>query len=83
MKGFEARDGMAVAELDDEERLVVARIVADVGLLLSGEPFGSEPEPAGLRTKSFVKHAYNLGKKPGVENAMGWGNNGRLAANSY
>lgn len=46
MRGFEERDGAAVAELDDEERLVIARIVADVGLLLGGEPFGSEPEPA-------------------------------------
>lgn len=42
MKGFEERDGVAVAELDDEERMVVARIVADVGLLLGGEPFGME-----------------------------------------
>ena len=30
MRGFEARGGDAVATLDDEERLVVARIVADV-----------------------------------------------------
>jgi len=36
------RDGMAVAVLDDEERTVVARIVADVGLLLGGESFGLE-----------------------------------------
>ena len=40
MKGFEARGTAAVAELDDEERMVVARIVADVGLLLGGEQFG-------------------------------------------
>ena len=31
-----------MAELDQEERMVVARIVADVGLLLSGENFGME-----------------------------------------
>jgi hypothetical protein len=38
-----ARGGaFAVAELDTEERMVVARIVADVGLLLSGENFGME-----------------------------------------
>ena len=42
MKGFVARDGQAVAELDDEERMVIARIVADVGLLLGGEQFGMD-----------------------------------------
>lgn len=42
MKGFVDRDGVAVAELDDEERTVVARIVADVGLLLGGEQFGMD-----------------------------------------
>lgn len=40
MRGFEARGTEAVAELDDEERLVVARIVADVAGLLGAEPFG-------------------------------------------
>ncbi|WP_061960673.1 DUF2017 family protein [Demequina flava] len=40
MRGFVATDNGAVAQLDDEERTVVARIVADVGLLLGGEPFG-------------------------------------------
>lgn len=49
MRAFEARDGVAVAELDDDERMVVARIVADVGLLLSGETFGMG-EPAPLET---------------------------------
>ena len=43
MKAFEARDGVAVAELDAEERMVIARIVADVGLLLGGDAFGMEP----------------------------------------
>jgi len=47
VRGFE-RDGndAAVAELDDEERMVIARIVADVGLLLSGEVFGMETPAA-------------------------------------
>lgn len=40
MRGFAARDGEAVAGLDEDERLVIARIVADVGLLLGGEAFG-------------------------------------------
>jgi hypothetical protein len=42
VKAFEVRGDAAVAELDDEERMVVARIVADVGLLLGGEAFGME-----------------------------------------
>lgn len=42
MKGFILSEAYAVAELDDEERMVVARIVADVGLLLSGEQFGMD-----------------------------------------
>lgn len=40
MRGFRAEHGVAVAELDDEERLVVARIVADVALLLGADAFG-------------------------------------------
>lgn len=50
MRRFEARDGAAVARLDSQERMVVARVVADVGLLLGGEVFGLEdprPEPEG------------------------------------
>ncbi|WP_082105591.1 DUF2017 family protein [Demequina subtropica] len=43
MRAFAARDGAAVAALDEDERLVIARIVADVGLLLGGESFGSAP----------------------------------------
>jgi len=49
MKGFRSQGGDAVAELDDEERLVVARIVADVALLLGADAFGEgydEPAPA-------------------------------------
>lgn len=44
MKAFTpSPDGSTlVAELDMEERMVVARIVADVGLLLTGENFGME-----------------------------------------
>ncbi|MFW7414313.1 DUF2017 family protein [Demequina sp. SO4-18] len=42
MKGFSVRGDAAVAELDDEERMVIARIVADVGLLLGGEQFGMD-----------------------------------------
>ena len=44
MKGFEARGEAAVAELDSEERAVIARVIADVGLLLDGESFGMERE---------------------------------------
>ncbi|MFW2513830.1 DUF2017 family protein [Demequina sp. SO4-13] len=42
MKGFAARGEAAVAELDEEERMVIARIIADVGLLLGGEQFGMD-----------------------------------------
>jgi hypothetical protein len=45
VKAFRARRGVAVAELDHDERAVVARIVADVGLLLGGEVFGMESAP--------------------------------------
>ncbi len=45
MRGFEARGDAAVAELDSEERAVIARVIADVGLLLDGESFGMEREP--------------------------------------
>lgn len=49
MRGFEAiadasAPDAAVAVLDVEERAVIARVVADVGLLLGGEPFGMESE---------------------------------------
>ncbi len=42
MRGFHTREQSAVAELDDEERMVIGRIVADVGLLLGGEQFGMD-----------------------------------------
>lgn len=42
MRPFVARDQQAVAGLDEDERLVIARIVADVGLLLGAESFGHD-----------------------------------------
>jgi len=58
VRGFEAVDGDAVAGLDDEERMVLARIVADVGLLLGGENFGfephSHPEPGDALDDPFL-----------------------------
>lgn len=54
MRGFEARGDFAVAELDAEERAVIARVVADVGLLLGGEAFGMEREaPADVEEELF------------------------------
>lgn len=59
MKAFEARGGVAVAQLDHAERAVVARIVADVGLLLGGEVFGMEaeraPEPLDFGVEGFFE----------------------------
>ncbi|WP_297082238.1 DUF2017 family protein [uncultured Demequina sp.] len=64
MRGFEERDGLAVAELDDEERMVIARIVADVGLLLGGEQFGMDApvgRDAGLDDADEIfKHLQGL-----------------------
>ena len=54
MKPFRRRMGAAVAELDDDERTVIARVVADVGLLLGSEPFGMERERAEARTPDDV-----------------------------
>ncbi|WP_062380040.1 DUF2017 family protein [Demequina pelophila] len=42
MRGFRDVGGLAVASLDEEERLVIARIVADVGAMLGGDGFGDE-----------------------------------------
>ena len=47
MKAFLAKGDSAVAELDPQERLVIARVVADVGLLLGSEPFES-PQPQDI-----------------------------------
>lgn len=53
MRAFQVAGSLAVAELDDEERTVIARIVADVGELLGGEKFatrdGEDPGRDGLR----------------------------------
>jgi len=47
VKGFVPHPGGAVAHLDADERAVIARVVADVALLLGSEPFGMErDEPA-------------------------------------
>lgn len=56
MRGFEARGDAAVAELDTEERAVVARVIADVGLLLDGEPFGMEPERVEDAEEELFRH---------------------------
>ncbi len=61
MKAFRARKGVAVAELDREERAVVARIVADVGLLLGGEIFGMENAPWEAETpQDLLDYLTNL-----------------------
>lgn len=56
MKGFEARGDVAVAELDSEERAVVARVIADVGLLLDGEAFGAEREVIEDAEEELFRH---------------------------
>ncbi|WP_062069325.1 DUF2017 family protein [Demequina sediminicola] len=43
MKGFTATGDGLVAELDEEERAVVARLIADVALLLGSDQFGMQP----------------------------------------
>ena len=45
MKAFELDGAHAVAELDDEERTVIARMVADVALVLGSESFGNDDAP--------------------------------------
>ena len=61
MKAFRARRGVAVAELDPEERAVVARIVADVGLLLGGEVFGMEDATWASETpEDLLEYLTNL-----------------------
>lgn len=64
MKGFQEWPGsdqpIAFAELDPDERAVIARVVADVGLLLGGEPFGMEIDvPAGEEDPLF-RHLLGL-----------------------
>jgi len=61
VKAFRGRRGVAVAELDPEERAVVARIVADVGLLLGGEVFGMEDAPWASETpEDLLEYLTNL-----------------------
>ena len=61
MKAFRGRRGVAVAELDPEERAVVARIVADVGLLLGGEVFGMEDAAWASETpEDLLEYLTNL-----------------------
>jgi hypothetical protein len=55
----------AVALLDADERAVIARVVADVGLLLGGEPFAMETEPqardeAGGAEDPLFRHLQGL-----------------------
>lgn len=56
MKGFEPRGEVAVAELDAEERAVVARVIADVGLLLDGEAFGMERAKVDDAEEELFRH---------------------------
>jgi len=56
VRGFEARGDAAVAELDSEERAVIARVIADVGLLLDGESFGTEREDAEDSEEELFRH---------------------------
>jgi hypothetical protein len=60
VKGFEARGDVAVAELDSEERAVIARVIADVGLLLDGEAFGMEPERVVDDEEELFRHLRGL-----------------------
>lgn len=60
MRAFVASPEGAVAQLDEEERTVVARMVADVGLLLGAEPFGMTPpvdRDAGLDAEDALAQA--------------------------
>ncbi|MCB2413493.1 DUF2017 domain-containing protein [Demequina sp. TTPB684] len=56
MRAFEARGDVAVAELDAEERAVVARVIADVGLLLDGEAFGAQREESEDPEEELFRH---------------------------
>jgi len=56
VRAFEARNGAAVAELDAEERAVVARVIADVGLLLAGEAFGTQREQVETPEEELFRH---------------------------
>lgn len=60
MKGFEVRDGAAVAHLDEDERAVIARVVADVGLLLGAESFGMPQAPTDDEDDELFRHLKGL-----------------------
>ena len=61
MKAFRVRGGKAVAILDAQERMVVARVVADVGLLLGGEAFGmGHPRPEAAAGDDLFAHLRGL-----------------------
>jgi len=64
VRGFqESTDGptsVAIAELDNEERAVIARVVADVGLLLGGEPFGMHVDVADVDEDPLFRHLRGL-----------------------
>lgn len=68
MRGFqESPEGVmpaAIAVLDPEERAVIARVVADVGLLLGGEPFGMEIDISSVDEDPLFRHLR------GLENAL-------------
>lgn len=68
MRGFqessEGASSVAIAELDSEERAVIARVVADVGLLLGGEPFGMDIDVADVDEDPLFRHLR------GLENAL-------------
>lgn len=64
MRGFQGSDDgaspMAIAELDSDERAVIARVVADVGLLLGGEPFGMEVDVPDVDEDPLFRHLLDL-----------------------
>lgn len=62
MKGFVSHGTYAVAELDTDERAVIARVVADVGLLLGDTSFGMEREdvPAEGDEESLFRYLQGL-----------------------
>lgn len=63
MRGFRessAGPSAAIAELDAEERAVVARVVADVGLLLGGESFGMDLDPPEIDEDPLFRHLRGL-----------------------
>ncbi len=68
MRGFEESpepdQSAAIAELDTEERAVIARVIADVGLLLGGEPFGMDVDVLERDEDPLFRHLR------GLENAL-------------